>query len=365
MKRSLILIVVSSCLLQAKVFAFDTTRIVGNIVGLKDSVIRLSIPILDSPEIYNLKVINGKFEWKGFVTQPEHVFLFMKRHYMTFYIDSGNAVINIDGNEDSIGDIRVTGSKPQNEYKLFNNSIEDEMNRYNALYDDSVYKAGHKDEKAEAVWENKRIEIVSEINAKRKVFILAQPSSIVSLSIIEDKTLTSDFYSVDSLYKALSAYAQQTNAGKRIAKKLEVLKRSAIGQPFIDFLQKDTSDHPINLSDYKGKYVLLEFWASWCGPCRAENPNILNAYNLYKNKNFTVLAVSLDENISKWKKAIIDDKMPWQQVSDLKGFQNSLAQTYGINAIPSNFLIDPKGIIIAKNLRDVTLKNKLMEVLGR
>src|ERR1019366_253758 len=107
------------------------------------------------------------------------------------------------------------------------------------------------------------------------------------------------------------------------------------------------------------------FWASWCGPCRAENPNILNAYNLYKNKNFTVLAVSLDENISKWKKAIIDDKMPWQQVSDLKGFQNSLAQTYGINAIPSNFLIDPKGIIIAKNLRDVTLKNKLMEVLGR
>ena len=167
------------------------------------------------------------------------------------------------------------------------------------------------------------------------------------------------------MYKALTLYAQQTNAGKRIAKKLAVLKRSAIGQPFIDFVQNDTSGHPIRLSGYKGKYVFLDFWASWCAPCRAENPNILSAYNLYKNKNFTVLAVSLDEDLNKWKKAIEEDKMPWQEVSDLKGFKNSVAKTYGISAIPCNFLIDPNGIIIAKNLRDVALKNKLAEVLGK
>ncbi|MEO8934291.1 MAG: TlpA disulfide reductase family protein, partial [Xanthomarina sp.] len=313
----------------------------------------------------NLEVKNGMFQWQGTVEQPERVILFMKKHYMRFYIDTGNAIIHIYGNEDSLTHATITGSKPQDDYEFYENSIKDEWNRYDALYDDHVYKTVHKDKNAEAVWGDQRSGILFEINEKTKKFILAHPSSIVSLSLVEDKARTDDFYSVDSLYNALSLYAQQTNAGKRIAKKLEVLKRSAIGQLFIDFVQADTSGHPIKLSNYKGKYVLLDFWASWCHPCRAENPIILSAYNLYKNKNFTVLAVSLDEDLSKWKKAINEDKMPWEQVSDLKGFKNSIAKTYGISAIPCNFLINPNGIIIAKDLRDVELTNKLAEVLGK
>lgn len=364
MKNSMLAIVVIFCLAHVNSFAGDTTRVYGNITGLKDSVIGLSIPIVDSFERYTLKVNDGKFEWKGVVAQPERVILYMRYHVFRFYIDTGNAIIHIDGNEDSLG-YRVTGSRPQKEFGDYNKLVENTMNRYDALFEDSVYKAGHKDENAKLAWGKKKSEIFSEINAIKKEFIITHPSSIVSLSFVEDNSKLDDYYSVDSLYKSLSVYARQTNAGIRIAKKLEVLKRSAIGQPFIDFVQNDTSGHPIRLSDYKGKFVLLDFWASWCHPCRAENPNVLSAYNLYKNKNFTVVAVSLDEKLDEWKKAINEDKMPWQQVSDLKGFKNSVAVMYGISAIPCNFLINPDGIIIAKDLRDVALKNKLAEVLGK
>ena len=139
--------------------------------------------------------------------------------------------------------------------------------------------------------------------------------------------------------------------------------KPGIGSPAPDIIMADTAGKPFSLSSMKGKYVLVDFWASWCGPCRGENPNVVANYNKYKNKNFTILGVSLDEDRAAWLKAIKKDKLAWNHISDLKGWNNAAVSKYGFDGIPYNVLLDPQGKIIATDLRDADLGKKLAEVL--
>jgi peroxiredoxin len=130
-----------------------------------------------------------------------------------------------------------------------------------------------------------------------------------------------------------------------------------------DFTQNDQNGKPVRLSSFKGKYVLVDFWASWCGPCRAENPNLVKAYNTFKSKNFTILSVSLDNNKDKWLEAIKKDVLTWTHVSDLKYWQNEVAVQFGIQSIPASFILDPTGKIIGRDLRGADLDTFLSKNL--
>ncbi|MEO9020962.1 MAG: TlpA disulfide reductase family protein [Ginsengibacter sp.] len=167
-------------------------------------------------------------------------------------------------------------------------------------------------------------------------------------------------------FNQLSKSLKNSKEGRLFYKRIQVARKTAVGAMAIEFTQNDTLGKSVSLSDFRGKYVLVDFWASWCGPCRAENPNVVKAFNEYKDKNFTVLGVSLDQPGRKqsWLDAIHKDKLWWTQVSDLKYWGNAVAKLYGIRAIPQNLLIDPSGKIIARNIRGRELNEKLVEIFN-
>ncbi len=378
------LILSAVCLLPMGVMAQEPFAIKGDVKGLKTGD-KVFLIYADGGQrkTDSAVVNNGAFEFKGTVKAPTNGNLFLNKNpYVNrpakgevldmkgFYIEP--TTFKVEGT-DSLKHVKIVGSKINDDnaklaamMKPVDAKIEVLMKEYNAYTPEQ-----RKDEAFMEAFYDKYEALNKEKNPYYEKFVTENPDAYISLVSVRSM-MGSDFdpKAVEPAFMKLSAALKETETGKRIKSTIDGAKKTQVGI-VTDFSQNDKDGKLVKLSDFRGKYVLVDFWAAWCGPCRQENPNVVEAYNKFKDKNFTVLGVSLDGMTDKtrttkedWLKAIKDDNLTWTHVSDLKGWDNEVSKGYGVQGIPFNFLVDAKGKIVARNLRGAALQKKLEELLG-
>ncbi len=326
------------------------------------------------------KVQNGNFAFTGTVPDITTATLVVdykgaglgqldrkaKADVLSLYLVSG--VTNVVS-ADSLAKAKVTGTAVNVDYQGYQAYLKPANAKYQALL--ASYTNTTKEQRTKEFEDNfeKQYDALQlEQQNTNKAYLQSHANSYVSLQALSSAGGPYPEYNdMQPLYSKLSPAVQNTKAGKAYADRLNKWKLVALGAQAPEFAQADTNGNVVALKSFRGKYVLVDFWASWCGPCRQENPNVVKAYNQYKDRNFTVLGVSLDRpnDKDKWLKAIHNDKLTWTHVSDLKFWNNEAAQLYGVQAIPQNYLLDPNGKIIAKNIRGEELNSKLAELLSK
>ncbi|MBS1495522.1 MAG: AhpC/TSA family protein [Bacteroidetes bacterium] len=343
----------------------------GHFTSLKKGKLYLTVFGENGPKVDSSNIINGKFSFKGFASIPKTAYLSTinldgqrTENYLSFYLEP--AKILLSGTGDSLPLVKVSGSKLNEDDARLKKQLKSVE-----IWDESfgkAYEVALKDKNKAAMDSLDGVE-TKITETRRKIvgeFVKQNPSSLRgAMAILQNFGYYAEASDVEPLYLSLNDKVKNSKQGKDIKKMLEAYKKVAVGQIIPDITQYDTTGKAISLSSLRGKYVMVDFWASWCGPCRRENPNIVNAYSQYHDKGFEIFGVSYDneKGKEKWKKAIINDKLTWYQVSDLKGWGNQTSDEFYIKAIPSNMLIDKDGKIIAKNLFGKKLTDKLAELM--
>jgi peroxiredoxin len=347
----------------------------GKINGVLSGTVSVTTEVFGEKQTFNAPISQGRFEMK--INQPSPTLYSLSVEEdpdgrIMFFADNG--IVQIDANKGDIGNASVTGSVSHKEFTEYNVMVSNYdflLNTINGVWLDLERKG----------------QLLPKMDSLRKVYARTEQkkdSSITTWLTHHNKSFVSPLimilnYANDGeaaamrkMFNGLSADVKKSYYGnfidgiivqkEELAARLEKLN---IGKVAPAFSQTDPNGEPISLESFRGKYVLIDFWASWCRPCREENPNVVRTYEKFKGKNFEILGVSLDNNKSRWLEAIKEDQLTWAQVSDLKYWRNAVAVQYGVQSIPANFLIDRQGKIVAKGLRGPALEATLERLLSQ
>jgi peroxiredoxin len=340
-------------------------RLSGSVEGASDVSIHLqqridkayvSIDSVTSPE--------GTFEFSGSVDIPDVYYISLSGGRGKAMVFLENSDISLYVHKDSMFNPRVSGSDVHDEYMDFQSGIDAVYEKLDALYEE-YREATQKGDTAIASELEMQMETVyGNVGNIQMEYLDAHPASYISPYIAQSLHYGKEVDEIEELLAKLDPSLGITTIVENLESRVEVLKSVAVGKIAPDFTQNDPEGNPVSLSSFLGSYLLLDFWASWCGPCRRENPHVVEAYREFHDRGLEILGVSLDNSREKWLQAIEADKLTWTQVSELNYWSNSAVSLYGISSIPSNLLLDPDGRIIAKNLRGNQLHEELSKYLA-
>lgn len=373
-----ILFSILGCLLLHYVGFGQSFSVEGDLTGVTEPA---RVDLVFNGQTLTVLTKNGKFKFTG-ETMPTDATLRIMLHHPTLDMEKdpgyweeflknqemwGTRSVFLEGKVHvqgkTVNDARVTGTKNQKVYEAYRTNFEALSSALAELREQNNTDEEEEDSAPKVHEPNpEELSIRKEMQDLKLAFIKQHPDSYFSLELVNQE-IGSDPIVLAEMLSFLGSSLQQESRYKNLVSMVEGAKNNQIGDQALDFVLNSNKDTPLALADLKGNYVLIDFWASWCGPCRAENPNLLRVYNSFKADNFEILGVSLDKNHASWKNAIQEDNLPWLQVIDKEG-RDAVSLQYAVKAIPQNYLIDPAGKVVAKDLKANELE-ALLEGLFR
>lgn len=358
------LLLISSCQ-EAKQGGFQVSgTLEGDLADATKAYLRKSDENLQPAETDSTLIENGSFQFSGDITEPRLYYVFIEgaRGAIPIILEEGE--VEIKAHVDSLNAAFVGGT-PQNEtYRDFLEGSRQLARRGNSINSEMREAMASQDTANMSALRDEYFELQEAGMKYEKDFVAEHPDAMISALILNRmvQTQTVPESEIETLFDGLSERMQKTEVGSGIQVKLDALKRTAIGSKAPDFSAPTPTGETLSLNEVLGKVTLVDFWAAWCRPCRAENPNIVKVYQKYKDKGLSILGVSLDRTEADWKKAIEEDGLQWYHVSKLQYF-GEIADLYNVTGIPASFILDENGVIVAKNLRGPALEAKIAELL--